>query len=286
MMSPIRHNVAMRVAETGAAGLIGGIVFDRLVSDGHDVIGIDRPHDDWLASGRNTDDSKAPQRVTHHYDLVDATDDEWQLMLSGCEVVVHLAADANPSNSDESMMLNNVGVTTMLMKNALDAGVRRVVLSSSGLTQVGLESELHDGGPLEGQLIGVKHGVSTTSAYGDSKVFVEQLGEYYSFRHGMECVAVRIGTVIPNELEHWERGGRLQATAFLKSDVSNFFSLSVIADYSKWDPKSCAGHPEVKNYLLTAAQSNSPKRFIDLEPGLTALGWSPIEWPNSPGNLK
>tara|TARA_B100001750_G_scaffold241578_1_gene253319 strand:- start:623 stop:1483 length:861 start_codon:yes stop_codon:yes gene_type:complete len=286
MMSPLRQYVAMRVAVTGAAGLIGGIVFDRLVDDGHDVIGIDRPNEDWLAAGRNTDDTKAPSRVSHHYDLVDASDQEWQIMLSDCDVVVHLAADANPSNSDESMMLNNVGVTTMLMKNALDSGVRRVVLSSSGLTQVGLESELQTGGSLEGQKIGVKHGVSTTSAYGDSKVFVEQLGEYYSFRHGMECVAVRIGTVIPNESEHWERGGRLQATAFLKSDVANFFSSAVATDYSAWDPKTCEGHPEVNNYLITAAQSESPNRFIDLEPGLTALGWSPIAWPNGPENLQ
>ena len=33
----------MRVAITGAAGLIGGIVYDHLSSLGHEVIGIDRP---------------------------------------------------------------------------------------------------------------------------------------------------------------------------------------------------------------------------------------------------
>ena len=57
-------------------------------------------------------------------------------------------------------------------------------------------------------------------------------------------------------------------------------------DYSAWDPKTCEGHPEVNNYLITAAQSESPNRFIDLEPGLTALGWSPIAWPNGPENLQ
>lgn len=286
IMSPLRWGVAMRVAVTGAAGLIGGVVFDRLIADGYDVVGIDRPHDEWLTAGRNTDDTEAPSRVTHHFDLAEASDDEWQMMLKECEVVVHLAADANPSNSDESMMRNNVEVTTMLMRNALASGVRRVVLSSSGLTQVGLESELLEGGSLEGQLIGVKHGVSTTSTYGDSKVFVEQLGEFYSFKHSMECIVVRIGTVIPDESEHWERGGRLQATAFLQSDVAQFFSCAVAADYSSWEPNSCEGHPDVNNFLLTAAQSDSPDRFIDLEPGLTALGWSPIEWPNGPENLQ
>ena len=45
----------MRVAITGAAGLIGGIVYDHLLSLGHEVVGIDRPLEDWLAAGRNTD---------------------------------------------------------------------------------------------------------------------------------------------------------------------------------------------------------------------------------------
>nr|MBC8518392.1 NAD(P)-dependent oxidoreductase [Euryarchaeota archaeon] len=128
----------MRVAVTGAAGLIGGVVYDRLVAEGHEVIGIDRPHEDWMEAGRNTDDATAPSRVTHHFDLAEATDSEWQMMLADCEVVVHLAADANPSNSDESMLRNNILVTTNFMRNAKICGVRRVVLSSSGLTQVGL----------------------------------------------------------------------------------------------------------------------------------------------------
>ena len=38
----------MRVAITGAAGLIGGIVQDHLESLEHEVIGIDRPLNDWL----------------------------------------------------------------------------------------------------------------------------------------------------------------------------------------------------------------------------------------------
>lgn len=276
----------MRVAVTGAAGLIGGVVYDKLVADGHEVIGIDRPHDDWMEAGRNTDDTNAQSRVTHHFDLAEATDPDWQMMLVDCEVVVHLAADANPSNSDASMLRNNILVTTNLMRNAKVSGVRRVVLSSSGLTQVGLEVELLPGGSLEGQLIGVSHGTSTTSTYGESKVFVERLGQYYSQGHGMECIAVRIGTVIPNESEHWERGGRLQATAFLQSDVANFFGAAVGSDFSDWESQSCEGHPNITGYLLTAAQSDSPARFIDLEPGVSALGWSPIEWPTGPENLQ
>ena len=269
----------MRIAVTGAAGLIGGVVVDRLRIDGHEVVGIDLPHERWKASGRNSEDEAAPSRVDIHSDLASASTEEWQEMLSGCEVVVHLAADANPSNADDSMMRNNVQVTNSLMWNAMAAGVERVVLSSSGLVQVGLEEELEAGGSLSGQLLGVSHGVSTTSTYGESKVYAEQIGEYYAKEHGMTVMAVRIGTVIPDESLHWDRGGRLQATAFLQADAAEFFSCAVAANFADWDPASCAGHPTIPGYLLTAAQSDSPERFVDLEPGISALGWSPIPWP-------
>jgi nucleoside-diphosphate-sugar epimerase len=206
-------------------------------------------------------------------------------MLNGCEVIVHLAADANPSNPDESMMRNNVGVTNSLMWNAVACGVQRVVLSSSGLVQIGLESELDVGGALEGQFLGVRHGVSTTSTYGESKVYAERLGEHYAREHGMTVVAVRIGTVIPDESLHRERGGRLQATAFLQADAAEFFSRAVVADLTEWEPASCEGHPAVLGYLLTAAQSDSPGRFVDLEPGVSALGWTPIPWPDGPEDI-
>ncbi len=275
----------MRIVVTGAAGLVGGVVFDRLVVDGHDVVGVDRPHDEWLEAGRNIEDSAAPSRVSIHLDLAEATDDDWLDIFRDCEVVVHLAADANPSNSDESMLRNNVMVSTNLMRNAIRSGVRRVILASSGLAQVGLENELAEGGSLEGEMIGVRHGTATTSTYGESKVYVERLGSKMALEHDIEVIVTRIGTVIHNEAEHWERGGRLQATAFLQVDVAEYHSKAVSADILSWNPQSCEGHPIIPGYLLTAAQSNSPGRFIDLEPGLSALGWKPVRWPTSPEDL-
>ena len=66
----------MRVAITGAAGLIGGIVHDHLESLEHEVIGIDRPLNDWLEAGRNTDDGEARSRVAIEMDLTTVSDEE------------------------------------------------------------------------------------------------------------------------------------------------------------------------------------------------------------------
>ena len=71
----------MRVAITGSAGLIGGIVYDHLAELGYDVIGIDRPYSDWLEAGRNTEDENARNRVEIEMDLTMVSDEEMMATL-------------------------------------------------------------------------------------------------------------------------------------------------------------------------------------------------------------
>lgn len=262
----------MRVAITGVAGLIGGIVHDHFSSLGHEVIGIDRPLDDWLAAGRNTDDQNARKRVAIEMDLTMVSDEELCAILEGSDCLIHLAADANPSNEDSSMMRNNIELTTAIFRCAKLSHITRVIVASSGLTQVGLEPLFAEGGPMHGRLIRVEDGVAPTSTYGASKIYAEVLAEMHARIHGLETIAVRIGTVIPDESEHWRRGGRLQATAFLAEDVRRFFQAAV--------------EQPIGGFLLTAAQSDSPGRFLDLEPGQSTLNWNPIEWPDGVENLQ
>ncbi len=262
----------MRVAITGSAGLIGGIVYDHLAKQGHDVIGIDRPHDDWIKAGRNTDDKNARKRVDFEIDLTVISDEELMATLEDVECLIHLAADANPSNDDDSMIRNNIEPTTAVFRCAKSAQISRVIVASSGLAQVGLEPLFADGGPMHGRLIRIEDGIAPTSTYGASKIYAEVLAEMYARIHGIETIAVRIGTVIPNEDEHWIRGGRLQATAFLAEDVRRFFQAAV--------------ENPLKGHLLTAAQSDSPGRFLDLEPGQSTLNWTPISWPDNAENLQ
>ncbi len=260
------------MAITGAAGLIGGIVYDHLSSLGHEVVGIDRPLEDWLAAGRNTDDENARNRVSIEMDLTSISDEELCAVLEGSDCLIHLAADANPSNDDTSMVRNNIEPTTAIFRCAKSSHVSRVIVASSGLAQVGLEPLFAEGGPMHGRLIQIEDGIAPTSTYGASKIYAEVLAEMHARIHGMETVAVRIGTVIPDESEHWRRGGRLQATSFLAEDVRRFFQAAV--------------EQPVEGYILTAAQSDSPGRFLDLEPGLTKLNWAPISWPDSAENLQ
>jgi nucleoside-diphosphate-sugar epimerase len=257
----------MRIVITGAAGLIGGIVFDHLKSLGNEVVGVDRPHDIWLSAGRNTDDENARSRVDVELELTTADDAELEEVLQGADVLIHLAADADPSNPDRSMIRNNIEVVTNIFRCARSSAVRRVIVASSGLAQAGLEKLFDEGGPFHGRMITVQDGVAPTSTYAASKIYAEVLAEMHARVHGMETIAVRIGTVIPDEQRHWARGGRLQATAFLGEDVRRFFEAAV--------------NTQIEGHLLTVAQSDSPGRFLDLEPGLSKLKWQPMEWPES-----
>lgn len=261
----LRHPMP-RIAITGSCGLIGGIVYDSLKEMGHDVFGMDREHADRISRGRNTEDMGAINRLDHPLDISKISVKSLRKLFENVEIIIHLAADADPSNWNRSMLEVNIVGTHTVLKAAKDAGVARVILASSGLAQVTLERHLEPGGKLENGMIGVDDGVGIDSPYGLSKIVGEQLGRGFATKE-MEVISVRIGTVIPDDREHIRRGGRLMATAFLQQDVKNFFLATITNDL-----------PPNQHYLLTAAQSDSPTRFVDLEPGLSILKWSPLNW--------
>ncbi|MBT3772452.1 MAG: NAD(P)-dependent oxidoreductase [Euryarchaeota archaeon] len=255
-----------RIIITGSCGLIGGLVYDALKELGHEVFGIDRPHSDRISRGRNIDDKEALNRLDLALDISTISVNSLAKIFKGHDQIIHLAADADPSNWGRSMLEVNIVGTHTVLKAAKQVGIKRIVIASSGLSQVTLERQLIEGGNLHGKLIGIEDGVGIDSPYGLSKIVGEELGRAFA-SSSMEVISVRIGTVIPDDTEHVRRGGRLMATAFLQQDVINFF---IAATHNEL--------PANQYFLLTAAQSNSPTRFVDLEPGLSSLGWTPLDW--------
>jgi UDP-glucose 4-epimerase len=116
----------MKILVTGGAGFIGSALANHLVRLGHRVRVIDD-----LSSG---DPSALENAVAFTRGDVRDIPKLWTL-LRGVEVVFHLAARVSVS---ESILYPveynevNVGGTVSLMTAARDAGVRRVVLASSG----------------------------------------------------------------------------------------------------------------------------------------------------------
>ena len=117
---------------TGAAGFIGSTLVDRLLAEGHRVVGFDN-----LSNGRLANLDAAGARAGFDFvegDLV-GFDLDALLMAVKPEVVFHLAAqiDVRRSVADPAFdaAVNVVG-TVRLGEAARCAGVRKIVDTSSG----------------------------------------------------------------------------------------------------------------------------------------------------------
>lgn len=116
----------MHFLVTGGAGFLGTALSNRLVKDGHQV----RVLDD-LSNG---DRSRLDTRVAFTRGDVRDVPRLWS-MLQGVDCVYHLAARVSVAESilyPRDYNTTNVGGTVSLMEAMRDAGVRRVVLASSG----------------------------------------------------------------------------------------------------------------------------------------------------------
>lgn len=166
----------LRVAITGATGLIGGLLVD----------GLDPSRFGVTALGRAD---------------ADVTDlDALERAFTGAQAVVHLAADSNVDAAWDDLHGPNIVGAYHAYEAALRAGVRRVVFASSNHA-VGMY--LYDEGrfPDPGRPVEVDAGapVRPDSLYGATKAFGEALGRLYAERHGLEVVCLRIGWVTDDD---------------------------------------------------------------------------------------
>lgn len=116
----------MKAIVTGATGFVGSAVARALLRSGHDVRSLVRPTSDR----RNIDD--LPIEVVEG-DLCDAA--SLRGACAGCDAVFHVAADYRLWTRDpKAMMASNVDGTVNVLRAAMDAGVSRIVYTSSVAT--------------------------------------------------------------------------------------------------------------------------------------------------------
>lgn len=135
----------------------------------------------------------------------------WTRLLAGAEIVIHLAATANPAADAADIYQNNVLATCNLVEEAIKAGVRRVVFASSTNASPGRY----------GNPVGT---YGPVTPYGASKLFGEALLENAVRENKLRCgSAVRVRWVprpgtdtsnYPHWLQAMEWGDNAMQTHF------------------------------------------------------------------------
>jgi UDP-glucose 4-epimerase len=131
----------MRALVTGAAGFIGSTLVDRLLREGHQVVGIDNLSTGVLA---NLDDARHRYRGNRRFTFVQSDIQAPELgdIVAGGnpDVIFHLAAQVNLRASVTDPLFdarNNVLGTINIAEAARHAGVERIVYAASGGSRYG-----------------------------------------------------------------------------------------------------------------------------------------------------
>src|SRR5256885_5424514 len=93
-----------RVVVTGAAGFIGSHLCERLLADGHEVVGIDSFSDYYARERKDDNLRRARAHQAFALEMADLVDADLRPILFGATVVFHLAGQTGvrPSWGDTS----------------------------------------------------------------------------------------------------------------------------------------------------------------------------------------
>lgn len=182
----------MRCFVTGAAGFIGSNLVDRLLADGHDVVGYDNlstGQPDFLAAATSHSRFRLVEGDTRDAIALESA-------IDGAEVVFHLAANADvrfgPDHPDRDLEQNTIA-TFRVLEAMRKRGVRRIAFSSTG--SVYGEPDVfptpeHAPFPVQ------------TSLYAASKLAGEALIQAYAESFGFQAFIFRFVSILGERYSH------------------------------------------------------------------------------------
>ncbi len=167
----------MNVLVTGGAGYIGSVVVDTLVKSGHSVVVYDN-----LSKGHRAAVSREAQLIVG--DIGDRAAMEAVLQNGKFDGVMHFAASIEAGESmlaPERFFRNNTANALTLLELVLERRVPRFVFSSTAALFGNPErTPIEEFDPLQ-----------PTNVYGESKLMVERMLEWFHRIHGLRYASLR-----------------------------------------------------------------------------------------------
>jgi UDP-glucose 4-epimerase len=173
------------------------------------------------------------------------------------DVVIHLAADANPhADFYHSLLHNNIQGTYNIFRSAKDQGCQRVIFASSAQVVAGYPDDVqaHPESPLR-----------PMNMYGVCKCFGEAVASYFAHAEHLSSIAIRIGAYdIHGDPANWLRqdpNARHLSGYVSERDLNQLLEC-------------CIEQPHVQFAIIHGISNNRFKR-LDISSTRDLLGYTP-----------
>jgi nucleoside-diphosphate-sugar epimerase len=234
---------ALNVLVTGSAGCIGSAVCSELTVRGHRVRGLDLRPTPGVAEhlvGSLADPALARNAVR------------------GMDAVAHLAAIPHDADFMTQLLPNNVLAVYNLLEAVREAGVKRLVLTSSAQVNAG-----HTGAwPVTPETP-----THPRNWYAAAKLFAEHAAEAYAHQYGLSVIAVR-SCWCPRTRKDVEtmRASEFDRDQYLSpGDAGRFFACAVEAQR------------DIRFAVLYATSKPLLRTRFDIQAARELIGYEPLD---------
>jgi uronate dehydrogenase len=232
---------------TGSSGRIGQAVVRELQARGHAVRGFDRVPTPGVSD-------MIVATLTSEADVARA--------MQGVHTVIHLAATPDDADFLAEIVPNNIVGVYHIFEEAQKAGVKRMIVASSG--QVVWYQRFTGPFPIDAN-------VQPTPRYwyAAAKMFLEAAGRSFAEKFGMEVLAVRLGWCprTPEQVEEIRAEPWAQDVYLSPNDAGRFFACAAAATLPS-------------KYHVVYATSKPKQAMYDLATTKALVGFEPQQsWP-------